>query len=136
MAYNTLLVELNDGVLTITLNRPEVHNAFNDELIAEAIDLFSSIDADAVRAVVLQGTGKNFCAGADLNWMSRMVSYTRERERQRLLEAREDVRADRTSVRCRSSGAFMVLRSAAASDSSPFATSSSPSGKRSSDYLR
>lgn len=78
MAYNTLLVELNDGVLTITLNRPEVHNAFNDELIAEAIDLFSSIDAEAVRAVVLQGTGKNFCAGADLNWMSRMVAYTRE----------------------------------------------------------
>jgi methylglutaconyl-CoA hydratase len=78
MAYNTLLVEPNDGILTVTLNRPEVHNAFNDELIAEAIDLFSSIDADALRAVVLQGTGKNFCAGADLNWMSRMVSYSRD----------------------------------------------------------
>jgi methylglutaconyl-CoA hydratase len=78
MAYNTLLVELDDGVLTVTLNRSEVHNAFNDELIAEAIDLFSSIDPDAARVVVLKGTGKNFCAGADLNWMSRMVSYTRE----------------------------------------------------------
>src|SRR5436190_24376852 len=78
MAYDSLLVDLNDGVLTVTLNRAEVHNAFNDALIDEAIDLFSSIDADAVRAVVLQGTGKNFCAGADLNWMSRMVSYTRE----------------------------------------------------------
>jgi methylglutaconyl-CoA hydratase len=78
MAYNTLLVELDDGVLTVTLNRPEVHNAFNDELIAEAIDLFSSIDPDAARVVVLKGTGKNFCAGADLNWMSRMVSYTRD----------------------------------------------------------
>lgn len=78
MAYKTLLVELADGVLTVTLNRPEVHNAFNDELIAEAIDLFSNLDTSAARAVVLKGTGKNFCAGADLNWMSRMVSYTRD----------------------------------------------------------
>jgi methylglutaconyl-CoA hydratase len=78
MAYNTLGVELNDGVLHVTLNRPDVHNAFNDELIAEAIDLFSSLDTGAARAVVLKGTGRNFCAGADLNWMSRMVSYTRD----------------------------------------------------------
>jgi methylglutaconyl-CoA hydratase len=78
MAYNTLQVEHSDDVLTITLQRPEVHNAFNDELIAEAIDVFSNIDTAASRVVVLQGTGKNFCAGADLNWMSRMVSYTRE----------------------------------------------------------
>jgi len=78
MAYNTLQVELRDGVLTVTLNRPDVHNAFNDELIGEAIDLFSNIDTGAARAVVLKGTGRNFCAGADLNWMSRMVSYTRE----------------------------------------------------------
>jgi len=78
MAYNTLLFEHSEGVLTVTLNRPDVHNAFNDELIAEAIDLFSNIDTDNVRAVVLKGTGKNFCAGADLNWMSRMVSYTRD----------------------------------------------------------
>jgi len=78
MAYKTLLVELADGVLTVTLNRPEVHNAFNDELIGEAIDLFSNLDTDAARVVVLKGTGKNFCAGADLNWMSRMVTYTRD----------------------------------------------------------
>lgn len=78
MAYSTLLVEHDDGVLTVTLNRPEVHNAFNDELIAEAIDLFSSIDTEVTRVVVLKGTGRNFCAGADLNWMSRMVSYTRD----------------------------------------------------------
>jgi methylglutaconyl-CoA hydratase len=78
MAYTTLMVEHADGVLTVTLNRPEVHNAFNDELIAEAIDLFSSIDVAETRAVVLEGTGKNFCAGADLNWMSRMVAYSRD----------------------------------------------------------
>jgi methylglutaconyl-CoA hydratase len=78
MAYTTLLVELIDGVLYISLNRPDVHNAFNDELIAEAIDLFSNIDTSAARAVVLKGVGKTFCAGADLKWMSRMVSYSRE----------------------------------------------------------
>jgi methylglutaconyl-CoA hydratase len=78
MTYNTLLIEEGDGVLTVTLNRPEVHNAFNDELISEAIDLFENIGSRNARAVVLRGTGTNFCAGADLNWMSKMVSYTRD----------------------------------------------------------
>ncbi|HUP44323.1 MAG TPA: enoyl-CoA hydratase-related protein [Thermoanaerobaculia bacterium] len=76
-AYKTLLVEETEGILSVTLNRPDVHNAFNDELIAEAIEVFSAIGG-GVRAVVLRGSGSNFCAGADLNWMSRMVSYTRE----------------------------------------------------------
>lgn len=78
MAYKTLGVELADGILTVTLNRPDVHNAFNDELIAEAIDLFSNLDTRSARAVVLRANGPNFCAGADLNWMSRMMAYTRE----------------------------------------------------------
>ena len=78
MAYKTLLVDLSDGVLTVSLDRPEVHNAFNEELIIEAIDLFSNIDADAARVIVLKGSGKTFCAGADLNWMSRMVAYSRD----------------------------------------------------------
>ncbi len=78
MTYKTLLVEEGDGILTVTLNRPDVHNAFNDELIGEAIDLFENIGSREVRAIVLRGTGQNFCAGADLNWMSKMVSYTRE----------------------------------------------------------
>jgi methylglutaconyl-CoA hydratase len=77
-AYKTLRVELSDGVLSVTLDRPEVHNAFNENLIAEAIDLFSNLDTEAARVIVLKGTGRNFCAGADLNWMSRMVSFSRE----------------------------------------------------------
>ena len=77
MTFKTLLVDDADGVLTVTLNRPDVHNAFNDELIGEAIELFSTVGAN-IRAVILRGSGSNFCAGADLNWMSRMVSYTRE----------------------------------------------------------
>jgi methylglutaconyl-CoA hydratase len=79
MNYKTLNVDFADSVLSVTLNRPEVHNAFNDELIAEAIAVFTSIeDRQDIRAVVLRGDGPNFCAGADLNWMSRMVSYTRD----------------------------------------------------------
>lgn len=78
MTYKTLLVDEAAGVLSVTLSRPDVHNAFNEELIAEAIDLFGGIGERGVRAVVLRGSGPNFCAGADLNWMSRMVSYTRE----------------------------------------------------------
>src|SRR6266511_3647104 len=76
MQYKTLLVDDADGVVTVTLNRPDVHNAFNDELIAEAIDVFSN--AGSARAIVLRGAGPTFCAGADVNWMSRMVSYTRD----------------------------------------------------------
>jgi methylglutaconyl-CoA hydratase len=80
MQYKTLLVDDADGVLTVTLNRPDVHNAFNDELIDEAIDLFTSIATSSLdaRIVVLRGSGPTFCAGADVNWMSRMVSYTRD----------------------------------------------------------
>jgi methylglutaconyl-CoA hydratase len=78
MTYKTLRVEEAGGVLSVTLDRPEVHNAFNDELIAEAIELFGGIGAGDARAVVLRGSGPNFCAGADLNWMSRMVHYTRD----------------------------------------------------------
>lgn len=78
MAYKTLLVEESGGVLLVTLNRPEVHNAFNEELIAEAIELFRGAAKRDVRAVVLRGSGSNFCAGADLNWMSQMVRYTRD----------------------------------------------------------
>lgn len=79
MDYKTLNVSEEGGVLTVALNRPDVHNAFNDELIAEAIGLFEGIGHDTqLRSVVLRSGGANFCAGADLNWMSKMVAYTRE----------------------------------------------------------
>lgn len=79
MDYKTIRVEVTADVIHVVLNRPAVHNAFNDELIGEAIDLFSNhIESTSARAVVLRGEGPNFCAGADLNWMSQMVSYSRE----------------------------------------------------------
>ncbi len=77
--FKTLEVVEERGVLSLTLHRPDVHNAFNDELIAEAIELFEEISGRSdLRAIILRSDGRNFCAGADLNWMSRMVSYSRE----------------------------------------------------------
>ena len=68
-----LTLNFERGVETVTLNRPEVRNAFNETMIAELTAAFGDLDADpAVRAVVLAGHGKVFCAGADLNWMKRM----------------------------------------------------------------
>ena len=70
MAYSTLLYEKANGVGTITLNRPEKSNAFDDTLIADMIDVLKTIERDAeVRAVVITGAGKNFCAGQDLGPM-------------------------------------------------------------------
>lgn len=65
------------GVATLTLDRPDVHNAFDDALIAALSGRLRELDADhAVRIVVLAGNGKSFSAGADLNWMKRMARYS------------------------------------------------------------
>jgi methylglutaconyl-CoA hydratase len=67
------------AITTITLNRPDVRNAFNETLIDELTAWARSVTADgSIRAVVLQGAGPVFCAGADLQWMSKMVDYSRE----------------------------------------------------------
>lgn len=61
----------------VTLNRPEVRNAFNDEMITELTLAFTQLGQDPqVRAVVLAAEGASFCAGADLNWMRRMADYS------------------------------------------------------------
>jgi methylglutaconyl-CoA hydratase len=71
-------VHISSGmVATVTLQRPEVRNAFNDEVIDELTAVFTQIAADPqVRAVVLAADGPAFCAGADLNWMRRMADFT------------------------------------------------------------
>lgn len=78
MSEDILLQETDArGVATLTLNRPAVHNAFNDALIARLDRAFAELGADpSVRVVVLAGAGKSFCAGADLNWMKAMVGYS------------------------------------------------------------
>lgn len=65
------------GIATVSLNRPEVHNAFDDAMIAELAAEVVQVQADPnVRLIVLAGEGRSFCAGADLAWMQRMVNYT------------------------------------------------------------
>jgi methylglutaconyl-CoA hydratase len=72
-----IIVERKDGVGRVTLNRPEVRNAFDDALIAALAKALAELDADpGVRVVVLAGNGPAFCAGADLNWMKRMAGYS------------------------------------------------------------
>lgn len=78
MGDNKLLTTIDElGRATLTLNRPEVHNAFDDLLIAEMITALKTLAADPqVRLVCLAATGKSFSAGADLGWMRRMADYT------------------------------------------------------------
>lgn len=68
MSYNKLLFTADSGVATITLNRPDRSNAFDDEMARELLDALKQVERDnAVRCVVLTGAGKNFCAGQDLS---------------------------------------------------------------------
>jgi methylglutaconyl-CoA hydratase len=73
----TLNLEQHESVARITLNRPDLRNAFDETLIAELTDAFTQLSDDSrVRVVVLGGAGSAFCAGADLAWMQRMASYS------------------------------------------------------------
>lgn len=70
------LVRKDNGVLEVWMNRAELHNAFNAELISEMISVFENIKDE--RLVILSGRGSSFCAGADLNWMRAMKDYSEE----------------------------------------------------------
>lgn len=79
MMSELVKVDKQNGIFWITLNRPEVHNAFNDEVISTITKLFDEIDRDEkIKLVVITGEGKSFCAGADLNWMKSMKDYSQE----------------------------------------------------------
>ena len=77
--FEHLRVERRGIAAWVTLNRPDVHNAFNERLIAELHTAFERLSADDdLRAVVLQGAGRSFCAGADLHWMRASLDYTHD----------------------------------------------------------
>ncbi|MFZ6735251.1 enoyl-CoA hydratase/isomerase family protein [Undibacterium sp. Ji42W] len=79
MKMETLIVEITNRLATVTLNRPDVRNAFNENTIAEITQVFRDLDTDdSIRAIVLAANGPAFCAGADLNWMKKMADYTHE----------------------------------------------------------
>jgi methylglutaconyl-CoA hydratase len=76
--YSTIDVTLRNAIGIVTLDRPDVHNAFNETLIAEITAALRALgEAEDVRAVILAGNGPSFCAGADLNWMKKMAGYSR-----------------------------------------------------------
>lgn len=75
--YDTLEISVADKVATITLNRPQLRNAFNEAAIADLTMAFDEASQEAdVRTIVLAANGPAFCAGADLNWMKNMAAYT------------------------------------------------------------
>jgi methylglutaconyl-CoA hydratase len=78
-SFETVRLDIDAGVARVTMNRPDIRNAFNEVMISELRQAFAAINADeSVRVVVLTGEGKSFCAGADLHWMRKVVSYTYE----------------------------------------------------------
>jgi methylglutaconyl-CoA hydratase len=82
MNWHTLEVGMTARVATVTLDRPQVRNAFDDASIAEITRAFRELGSDeAVRVIVLAARGPVFCAGADLHWMKKMAGYTREENR-------------------------------------------------------
>ena len=95
-----LIVEKRNTVAIVTLNRPEVRNAFDDAMIAELTKAFRDLGCRRnVRAVVLAGSGPAFCAGADLNWMKRMAGYGYEENLADAQALADD--AARRSIACR-----------------------------------
>ena len=79
MAHGTVRLTSKGRVARVTLYRPDVRNAFNDQMLEDLLEVFASIRHDPeIRLAVLTGEGKSFCAGADLHWMKRVVNYTYE----------------------------------------------------------
>ncbi|MES2189531.1 MAG: enoyl-CoA hydratase/isomerase family protein [Pseudomonadota bacterium] len=96
MSY--LQINVTGAIATVTLNRPDVRNAFNDEVILEVTAAFKDLGArDDVRCIALAANGTAFCAGADLNWMRSMADYTRE---QNLADAGRLAEMMRTVYEC------------------------------------
>lgn len=78
-ASDAVVVEVQGAVARVSINRPDAHNAFDEDVIALLKHAFLQLASDSsVRAVILTGSGKSFCAGADLNWMRRAAQFTRE----------------------------------------------------------
>jgi methylglutaconyl-CoA hydratase len=85
--FETILAAKEGKILRLTMNRPQVHNAFNAKMIGELAEAFGTAGNDAdIRVVVLTGAGASFCAGADLNWMREIIRYSYE---QNLAESRQ-----------------------------------------------
>lgn len=111
MAYQTILYDVADGILTITLNRPEKLNAFTREMMSEMIDAFDQADADDnVRAIIVTGAGRAFCAGADLTAGPRTFDATREDQPAGRAALKPDGEIDWSDESIRDGGGLLTLR--------------------------
>lgn len=94
MEFTALTTTIDGHIATVTLNRPDVRNAFNETVITELHEVFRALgDALEVRAIVLAGNGPAFCAGADLNWMKKMAGYSDDENRADAMRLAEMLRA-------------------------------------------
>ncbi|HKM99217.1 MAG TPA: crotonase/enoyl-CoA hydratase family protein [Candidatus Binataceae bacterium] len=112
MAYQTILYDVADNILTITLNRPERLNAFTGEMMNEMIDAFDKADADDnVRAIIVTGAGRGFCAGADLSAGARTFDPQERQDRpDRKAVVKADGSVDWSQEAIRDGGGRLTLR--------------------------
>lgn len=105
---NTCYYEIKDKIATITLNRPEVHNAFNNTLISELFTIFENLqNNEHIRIIILQAKGPSFCAGADLNWMKEIINNTFEenlKEAKKLAQLLHLINTHNKPIICRVQG--------------------------------
>jgi enoyl-CoA hydratase/carnithine racemase len=112
MAYETILYDLGDNIVTITLNRPEKLNAFTGQMMEELIDAFDRADADDnVRAIIVTGAGRAFCAGADLSAGANTFDYSAREDRPgRKPIIKADGQVDLSDESIRDGGGRLTLR--------------------------
>src|SRR5258706_2516785 len=93
--FETLLYAVEDGIATVTLNRPEKLNAFNTQMMRDMIAMFDETDRDdAVRCVIVTGSGRAFCAGADLSAGAQTFDYDARRGEERAARQQDGVQRD------------------------------------------
>src|ERR1700733_7354988 len=111
MAYEQIIYEVAENIATITLNRPEKLNAFTGIMMNEMLDAFDKADADDnVRAIIVTGAGRAFCAGADLSAGPRTFDSTREDRPERKSAIKADGTVDWSNEGVRDGGGRLTLR--------------------------
>ena len=109
MPYETLLTDLSENIFTITINRPDKLNALNTQMIRDVLDAFDEADAnDAVRAIIVTGAGRAFCAGADLSTGAKTFDREARPDRPQVPNG-PDGKPDLTHENARDGGGRMTL---------------------------
>lgn len=111
MAYEQVTTAVDKGILTLTLNRPDKMNAFTGTMMTEMIDVFDKVNkADDVRAVIVTGAGKAFCAGADLSAGAKTFDYDNRSDRPDKQGAGRGANIDWSSEKIRDGGGLVTLK--------------------------